>query len=156
MWWWTIKTLSISLSLSYSPTAKSAGQNFSVSSTSPSVFTLAIWAPNPTQWDVYPKEAGSDYASINLINLQPMFMQEQLASSLCAVVIKYNKLPLIKKSIKTKELKNRDQKRPTHDAYTHPDDHLRALVPATNQKKRAYRWRPTGTRTEATQRTRVA
>ena len=55
------------------------------------------------------------------------------------VVIKYNKLSLIKKSIKTKRTKNRDQKRPTHDAYTHPDEHLRALVLATNQKKRAYR-----------------
>ena len=29
--------------------------------------------------------------------------------------------------------------RSTHDAYTHPNDHPRALVPATNQKKRAYR-----------------
>ena len=66
------------------------------------------------------------------------------------VVIKYNELSFIKKKHKNKRTKNRDQKRPTHNAYTHPDDHLRALVPATNQKKRAYRWRPTGTRTEAT------
>ena len=34
------------------------------------------------QWDVYPKEGGSDYASINLHNLCPIFTQEQLASSL--------------------------------------------------------------------------
>ena len=34
------------------------------------------------QWDVYSKEGGSDYASINPTNLQPMFMQEQLTSSL--------------------------------------------------------------------------
>ena len=33
-------------------------------------------------WDVYPKEGGSNYASINLHNLCPVFMQEQLALSL--------------------------------------------------------------------------
>ena len=32
--------------------------------------------------DIYPKEGGSDYASVNLHNLHPVFMQEQLASSL--------------------------------------------------------------------------
>ena len=35
-------------------------------------------------WDVYPKEGSSDYASINLQNLRPIFTDEQLASSLCA------------------------------------------------------------------------
>ena len=35
-------------------------------------------------WDVYPKEGSSDYASINLKNLRPMFTNEQLASSLHA------------------------------------------------------------------------
>ena len=66
------------------------------------------------------------------------------------VVIKYNELSLIKKSIKTKRTKKQRPetthsrrihapKRSTHDAYTHPNDHPRALVPATNQKKRAYR-----------------
>ena len=34
------------------------------------------------QWDIYPKEGGSDYASVNLHNLHPVFTQEQLASSL--------------------------------------------------------------------------
>ena len=35
-------------------------------------------------WDVYPKEGSSDYASINLQNLRPIFTDEQLASSLRA------------------------------------------------------------------------
>ena len=35
-------------------------------------------------WDVYPKEGSSNYASINPQNLQPIFTNEQLASSLCA------------------------------------------------------------------------
>ena len=39
------------------------------------------------RWDVYPKEGGSDYASINPTNLRPMFMQEQLASSLQATFL---------------------------------------------------------------------
>ena len=39
------------------------------------------------QWDVYPKEGGSDYASVNLHNLCTIFMQEQLASSLCATFL---------------------------------------------------------------------
>ena len=39
------------------------------------------------QWDVYPKEGGSNYASINLHNLCPIFTQEQLASSLCATFL---------------------------------------------------------------------
>ena len=39
------------------------------------------------QWDIYPKEGGSDYASINLLNLHPMFMQEQLALSLHATFL---------------------------------------------------------------------
>ena len=34
------------------------------------------------QWDIYPKEGGSNYASINPHNLRPIFTQEQLASSL--------------------------------------------------------------------------
>ena len=34
------------------------------------------------QWDIYPKEGGSDYASVNPHNLHPIFTQEQLASSL--------------------------------------------------------------------------
>ena len=34
-------------------------------------------------WDIYPKEGSSDYASINPQNLQPIFTDEQLASSLC-------------------------------------------------------------------------
>ena len=55
-------------------------------------FNLIIWShprhlstkPNALtrQWDVYPKEGGSNYASINSTNLWPVFMQEQLASSL--------------------------------------------------------------------------
>ena len=36
------------------------------------------------RWDVYLKEGSSDYASINLWNLRPIFTDEQLASSLCA------------------------------------------------------------------------
>ena len=54
-------------------------------------FNLIIWfhprclstKPNALtrQWDVYPKEGGSNYASINPTNLQPVFIQEQLASS---------------------------------------------------------------------------
>ena len=39
------------------------------------------------QWDVYPKEGGSDYASINPHNFRPMFTQEQLASSLHATFL---------------------------------------------------------------------
>ena len=39
------------------------------------------------RWDVYPKEGGSDYTTINLTNLRPMFMQEQLASSLWATFL---------------------------------------------------------------------
>ena len=39
------------------------------------------------QWDVYPKEGGSDYASVNLHNLCPIFSQEQLASSLHATFL---------------------------------------------------------------------
>ena len=39
------------------------------------------------QWDVYPKEGGSDYASVNLHNLCPVFMQEQLALSLCIIFL---------------------------------------------------------------------
>ena len=34
------------------------------------------------RWDIYPKEGGSNYASINPHNLHPIFTQEQLASSL--------------------------------------------------------------------------
>ena len=33
-------------------------------------------------WDVYLKEGGSDYATVNLQNLKPIFSQEQLAMSL--------------------------------------------------------------------------
>ena len=39
------------------------------------------------QWDVYPKEGGSDYASVNPHNLCPIFTQEQLASSLHATFL---------------------------------------------------------------------
>ena len=39
------------------------------------------------QWDVYPKEGGSNYASINPHNLRPIFTQEQLASSLHATFL---------------------------------------------------------------------
>ena len=39
------------------------------------------------QWDIYPKEGGSDYASVNPHNLCTIFMQEQLASSLCATFL---------------------------------------------------------------------
>src|ERR1700730_13182479 len=35
-------------------------------------------------WDVYPKEGDSDYAHVNLQNLQPMFTGGQLISSLRA------------------------------------------------------------------------
>ena len=55
-----------------------------------------------------------------------------------------------------KRTKNRDQKRPNHDAYTHLNEHLRALVPATNQKRHAHRWRPTGTRPKAIKQRRIA
>src|SRR6266540_7039025 len=34
-------------------------------------------------WDVYLKEGGSNYATVNLQNLKPIFSQEQLAMSLC-------------------------------------------------------------------------
>ena len=43
--------------------------------------TLTRW------WDVYPKEGGSDYASVNPHNLHPIFTQEQLALSLCATFL---------------------------------------------------------------------
>jgi Integrase zinc binding domain len=36
------------------------------------------------RWDVYLKEGGSDYASINPQNLRPVFTQHQLSSSLRA------------------------------------------------------------------------
>jgi len=36
------------------------------------------------RWDVYLKEGGSDYTTVNPQNLKPIFSQEQLASSLCA------------------------------------------------------------------------
>ena len=39
------------------------------------------------QWDIYPKEGGSDYASINPHNLHPVFTQEQLASSLHTIFL---------------------------------------------------------------------
>ena len=39
------------------------------------------------QWDIYPKEGGSNYASINPHNLCPVFMQEQMASSLCTTFL---------------------------------------------------------------------
>ena len=39
------------------------------------------------RWDVYPKEGGSNYASVNPHNLHPIFMQEQLASSLRATFL---------------------------------------------------------------------
>ena len=39
------------------------------------------------RWDVYPKEGGSNYASVNLHNLHPIFTQEQLASSLHATFL---------------------------------------------------------------------
>ena len=39
------------------------------------------------QWDIYPKEGGSNYASVNPHNLCPVFTQEQLASSLCATFL---------------------------------------------------------------------
>ena len=39
------------------------------------------------RWDVYPKEGGSDYASVNPHNLRPIFMQEQLALSLCTIFL---------------------------------------------------------------------
>ena len=34
------------------------------------------------RWDIYPKEGSSNYTSINLQNLRPIFTDEQLASSL--------------------------------------------------------------------------
>jgi len=36
------------------------------------------------RWDVYPKEGDSDYTKVNPQNLQPVFTQEQLTSSLRA------------------------------------------------------------------------
>src|SRR6266481_6011809 len=38
-------------------------------------------------WDVYPREGSSDYASINPQNLQLVFTNDQLASSLCATIL---------------------------------------------------------------------
>src|SRR6266542_532140 len=35
-------------------------------------------------WDVYLKQGGSNYATVNPQNLKPIFSQEQLATSLCA------------------------------------------------------------------------
>jgi len=37
------------------------------------------------RWDVYLKEGGSDYATVNPQNLKPIFSREQLASSLCTL-----------------------------------------------------------------------
>jgi hypothetical protein len=36
------------------------------------------------QWDVYPKEGGSDYAAVNPHNLRPVFTNEQVTISLRA------------------------------------------------------------------------
>ena len=44
-------------------------------------------------WDIYPKEGGSNYTSINPTNLWPMFMQEQLASSLWVTFLSVPVLP---------------------------------------------------------------
>ena len=41
------------------------------------------------RWDVYPKEGDSDYSVVNPHNFQLVFMQEQLASSLCATILHY-------------------------------------------------------------------
>ena len=38
-------------------------------------------------WDVYSEEGSSDYASINLQNLQPIFTNKQLALSLCVTTL---------------------------------------------------------------------
>ena len=41
------------------------------------------------QWDIYPKEGDSGYASVNPQNLQPVFTQEQLANSLRATYLEF-------------------------------------------------------------------
>jgi hypothetical protein len=48
------------------------------------------------RWDVYPKEGGSDYASINPLNLRPIFTNEQLALSLCAT---YFNAPILRAAL---------------------------------------------------------
>ncbi|CAA7260801.1 unnamed protein product [Cyclocybe aegerita] len=45
------------------------------------------------QWDIYLKEGGSDYATVNPHNLHPVFTQEQLATSLQASTLITPSLP---------------------------------------------------------------
>jgi Integrase zinc binding domain len=47
-------------------------------------------------WDVYPNEGSSDYASLNLHNFEPVFTNEQLASSLQATGLQ---VPILHTSI---------------------------------------------------------
>jgi hypothetical protein len=39
------------------------------------------------QWDVYPKEGGSDYAMVNLHNFKPIFTLQQFTMSICATYL---------------------------------------------------------------------
>ena len=92
MWWQTIKILSI-----YFSTTKLLTHCQVHWSEFLCQFNLTICfcpshlgiKPNALtrQWDIYPKEGGSNYASINSINLCPVFTQEQLASSLHATFL---------------------------------------------------------------------
>jgi hypothetical protein len=53
---------------------------------------MSTWTPRNSltrRWDIYLKEGSSDYASINPQNLQPVFSQHQLASSLRATNLAY-------------------------------------------------------------------
>ena len=48
------------------------------------------------RWDIYLKEGGSGYTSINPQNLRPIFTQEQLSASLRATVLLY---PVLRGSV---------------------------------------------------------
>ena len=54
------------------------------------------------QWDVYAKEGSNDYTKVNPHNLQPVFTQDQLSTSLCA-------LSLIALALHRSFLKDTDQ-----------------------------------------------
>ena len=76
IWWQIIKILSISLPLNYSPATKSVSWSEFLCQ-----FNLIIWfcpghlSTKPDTltrwWDVYPKEGGSNYASINQLTSDP-------------------------------------------------------------------------------------
>src|SRR3979490_3081062 len=84
---WTTKTWNIFQQQNFSPAARSNEYL--------SQFNLIIrFCPSQLgakpdaltrQWDVYPKEGESDYATINPHNLRPVFTTEQLITSLWAM-----------------------------------------------------------------------